>query len=86
MMKNEKMMKMAETLKARAEAARKKAIEEGREIPAIRISNPLLEKLKTMAAAQGKELKPQRLKVKMFDNNKFVERLKNQKTNKEGIK
>ena len=51
--------RLLETLKARVQEKREKAIAEGRTIPAREINHPLIERLKAKALAEGRELKPQ---------------------------
>lgn len=55
--------KFIEALKAKAKAAREKAIAEGRTMSVREIRNPFLEKLKAKAKAEGKELKPMPLTI-----------------------
>lgn len=51
--------RLLETLKARVQEKREKAIAEGRTIPTREINHPLIERLKAKALAEGRELKPQ---------------------------
>ena len=51
--------RLLQTLKARVQEKREKAIAEGRTIPAREINHPLIERLKAKAMAEGRELKPQ---------------------------
>ena len=50
--------RLLETLKARVQEKRERALAEGRTIPAREINHPLIERLKAKALAEGRELKP----------------------------
>jgi hypothetical protein len=73
--------KLLETLKARVQERREKAIAEGKPLQVREIHNPLIEKLKARAKAEGKELKPMPLTDERMK--KMVERFKARTIKKE---
>lgn len=72
---------LLETLKARAKERRERAIAEGKILPTREISNPLYERLKARALAEGRELQPSHITDEKMKA--LVERMKARKIKKE---